>query len=129
MINNNKNCQICMTSNGTPRSRCKTQACNSKTCNTCHNQVMASGKNEAPCPWCRAPLRTKLETSLARVRRLAAAHAQRSTAPRAMHSGGLIRKTGPHRLLEGEIVLSRSQRQGLTHGQIVKILKSYRSRS
>jgi len=87
---------------------------------------MASGKNEAPCPWCRAPLRTKLETSLARVRRLAAAHAQRSTAPRAMHSGGLIRKTGPHRLLEGEIVLSRSQRQGLTHGQIVKILKSYR---
>ena len=91
---------------------------------------MASAKNEAPCPWCRAPLRTKLETSLARVRRLSAAHAaQRSPAPRAMHSGGLVRKTGPHRLLKGEIVLSRSQRQGLTHGQIVKILKSYRSRS
>ncbi len=42
---------------------------------------------------------------------------------RSMHTGGLVRKTGPHRLLKGEIVLSRAQRQGFTHGQIVKILK------
>jgi len=42
--------------------------------------------------------------------------------PRSMHSGGLVRKSGPHRLLKGEIVLSRSQRQGFTHGQILKIL-------
>ena len=44
-----------------------------------------------------------------------------------LHTGGLVRKTGPHRLLKNEIVLSRAQRKGLTHGQIVKILKSYRS--
>ena len=62
---------------------------------------------------------------MASVRRLAAAHAARraADAPRAMHTGGLVRKTGSHRLLKGEIVLSRAQRQGLTHGQIVKILK------
>ena len=42
------------------------------------------------------------------------------------HTGGLIRKTGPHRLLKDEIVLSRAQRKGFTHGQIVKILKSYK---
>ena len=42
---------------------------------------------------------------------------------RSMHTGGLIRKSGPHRLLKGEIVLSKAQRQGFTHGQIVKILK------
>lgn len=47
---------------------------------------------------------------------------------RNMHSGGLVRKTGPHRLLGGEIVLSRSQRQGLTHGQILKILDAHRRR-
>lgn len=124
--NNNKNCQICMTSNGTSRSRCKTQACSSKTCNTCHNRVMTSGANEAPCPWCRAPLRTKLETTMARVRRLATAHAARreaAAAGRSMHTGGLVRKTATHRLLKGEIVLSRAQRQGFTHAQIVKILK------
>ena len=46
--------------------------------------------------------------------------------PRQMHTGGLVRKTGPHRLLKDEIVLSRAQRRGLTHGQIVKILKSYK---
>ena len=49
-----------------------------------------------------------------------------SPEPRPMHTGGLVRKTGPHRLLKDEIVLSRAQRRGLTHGQIVKILKSYR---
>lgn len=43
---------------------------------------------------------------------------------RNMHVGGLVRKTGPHRLLKGEIVLSRSQRQGFTHAQILKILAS-----
>ena len=42
------------------------------------------------------------------------------------HTGGLIHKTGPHRLLKGEIVLSRAQRKGFTHGQIVKILAKYR---
>ena len=42
-----------------------------------------------------------------------------------MHTGGLVRKTAPHRLLKGEVVLSRGQRRGLTHGQIVKILKAY----
>lgn len=46
--------------------------------------------------------------------------------PRQMHTGGLVRKTGPHRLLKDEIVLSRAQRGGLTHGQIVKILKAYK---
>jgi len=49
-----------------------------------------------------------------------------SPEPRQMHTGGLVRKTGPHRLLKDEIVLSRAQRRGLTHGQIVKILKSYK---
>ena len=43
-----------------------------------------------------------------------------------MHTGGLVRKTGSHRLLKGEIVLSRAHRKGLTHGQIVKILKAYK---
>ena len=43
-----------------------------------------------------------------------------------LHTGGLVRKTAPHRLLKDEIVLSRAQRKGLTHGQIVKILKSYK---
>ena len=46
--------------------------------------------------------------------------------PRQMHTGGLVRKTAPHRLLKDEIVLSRAQRKGLTHGQIVKILKAYK---
>ena len=45
---------------------------------------------------------------------------------RSMHTGGLVRKTATHRLLKGEIVLSRAQRQGLTHGQIVKILAKRR---
>lgn len=49
-----------------------------------------------------------------------------SPEPRPMHTGGLVRKTGPHRLLKDEIVLSRAQRKGLTHGQIVKILKAYK---
>jgi len=49
-----------------------------------------------------------------------------SPEPRQMHTGGLVRKTGPHRLLKDEIVLSRAQRKGFTHGQIVKILKSYK---
>ena len=43
-----------------------------------------------------------------------------------LHTGGLVRKTAPHRLLKDEIVLSRAQRKGLTHGQIVKILKAYK---
>ena len=47
---------------------------------------------------------------------------------RNMHVGGLVRKTSPHRLLKGEIVLSRSQCRGLTHGQILKILDAYRRR-
>lgn len=47
---------------------------------------------------------------------------------RNMHVGGLVRKTGAHRLLKGEIVLSRSQRRGLTHGQILKLLDAYRRR-
>jgi len=38
------------------------------------------------------------------------------------HTGGLVRKTGSYRLLKNEIVLSRAQRKGFTHGQIVKIL-------
>ena len=46
--------------------------------------------------------------------------------PRPMHTGGLVRKTGVHRLLKDEIVLSRAQRNGFTHGQIVKILKAYK---
>ena len=45
-----------------------------------------------------------------------------TSSTRSMHTGGLVRKTGPHRLLKNEIVLSRSQRRGFTHGQIVKIL-------
>ena len=49
-----------------------------------------------------------------------------SKQPRAMHTGGLVRKSAVHRLLKGEIVLSRAQRQGLTHGQIVKILSRRR---
>ena len=63
------------------------------------------------------------------------ARARRSRAPSpesnnnmpSLHTGGLVRKTAPHRLLKNEIVLSRAQRKGFTHGQIVKILKSYRS--
>jgi len=63
------------------------------------------------------------------------ARARRSRAPSpesnnnmpSLHTGGLVRKTAPHRLLKNEIVLSRAQRKGFTHGQIVKILRSYRS--
>ena len=43
-----------------------------------------------------------------------------------MHSGGLVRSTKSFRLLKNEIVLSRAQRKGFTHGQIVKILAKYR---
>tara|TARA_Y100001936_G_scaffold220891_2_gene235423 strand:+ start:3516 stop:4127 length:612 start_codon:yes stop_codon:yes gene_type:complete len=42
-----------------------------------------------------------------------------------MHSGGLIRSTGEYRLLSGEIILSREQKKGLTHGQIVKLIEKY----
>ncbi len=42
-----------------------------------------------------------------------------------MHSGGLIRSTGEYRLLSGEIILSREQKKGLTHGQIVKLIEEY----
>jgi len=41
------------------------------------------------------------------------------------HSGGLIRSTRSYRLLKGEIVLSRGQRKGLTHGQIVKLIEKH----
>ena len=42
-----------------------------------------------------------------------------------MHSGGLVRSTKSYRLLKGEIVLSRGQRKGLTHGQIVKLIERH----
>ena len=42
------------------------------------------------------------------------------------HTGGLVRKTCSYRLLKGEIVLSRAQRKGFTHAQIVRILDKAR---
>jgi len=41
------------------------------------------------------------------------------------HSGGLVRSTKSYRLLKGEIVLSRGQRKGMTHGQIVKLIERH----
>ena len=137
--NNNNMCNICKETSG--EKKC---SCSLKTCNECNNkwrkQQQRTGVTPS-CPGCRKPKPkrnnnaqrfpySQLYAQIAAEARAAAAERRRRSAapspePR-LHSGGLVRKTGSHRLLKGEIVLSRAQRRGMTHAQIVKILKSIR---
>ena len=90
------------------------------------NLANAARRNRSRTPPNNRPLRERLENRSGRPSPTVTIPSSSNNNIPQMHTGGLVRKTGPHRLLKDEIVLSRAQRKGLTHGQIVKILKAYK---